>query len=439
MAAWNTILERYMSTTSIVWYDEYLYWLYPRCEELIEQHAKESVGLILPSIVEGVTALGVTTAGQRNTLNANFDEGTFLFIEALKNVVRLAGLAKRSPAGQMAAKGATDIGMACLTTGKFAVLQAPIDALTQIGKATTTSAIDVSGRAGIGLANLVLQLAQVRTFDVMCRADAEEAVGALCQIVAQPGTGLGTAHYLVAQLSDVSLPLLVQVLARAEDMDDGTPARRRRWDSLASTMADLCLRIADDPNVDQFVRSNALDAAGGIVLALLSVEHRESILEIVQRICAWATDLTLTNKGREGTPTLLAVLCLATYCASDPPADNALRAVSLQVADRVAKADSKTRVRLSPILRQIGATALHYEDTGMAEVMAGATLSRPPTPLGPGRVLGPELFEVGGGYRLFPQIARPGVDVSPLPAFHKDQSLQAKFLELEEHIRSSEK
>jgi hypothetical protein len=437
LAAWNQILDRYLSLHTTLWNDEYLYWLFARCEELLEQHARESVGLILPTVVEGVSALGVTSAAHTNALNAALDEGTFLFTESLVHVVQLAGTSKRSPAAQMAADGLGQIGEACVSAGKFAVLQAPIDALIKVGVGTAANLPDIASRASIGLSKILLVVAAADDDDVMRLATAEDIVQGLALIVEKEKPGLGPGHFLVAPLSDLSVPRLCQALVLAPE-EQRVAMRRRPWDELALVTGRLPMTIAKHQSKTPMVRESAVEAAGTTILAILAGDQREALLKLVEELSTWIVGMAIDQRNSPASADALSAVSLACYVSSDPPrGDRAtLRKVVLDVADRIRMASPATRRRLSPVLRRIGATALYFEDGEMADVMGGSTLTKSPSGYPSSQPDAP--FEVSRGLGMPYRLTRPGVKVVPASTFFADPELQARFLKLEQEKHESE-
>jgi hypothetical protein len=431
LSAWNEILQRYLQLHTVVWNDEYFYWLYARVEELIERNAKESVGLVLPAIVEGVSTLGSTAAKVRNRLNANLDEGTTLLTEALVHVVELSATSRRSPAAELAAQGIGEIGLSCLEVEKFTVLQDPVEALVKIAIGTAEKVPGLSRRAMVALGQILLALAASESNDVMRSANAERIVKHLPQVIARDaGKDIGPSYVLVAPMSEVSLARLVQALAVARDNED-RDYRQRSWDNLATAVAGLVPEIYARRSRGSYLGPGTIETAGATILGLLCVEPRDAIDEVVEGLARWLNELSLAD-GEQHHPAdeVMAVVCPATYVASDPPGTQrqVLRGVSSNFANGVRKANAQQRRRLSPILRQVGAAALDFGDQPMADLMAANTLPPLPRQSGIGLDLDPFSFGLHGIPIL---LSRPGLPLPSLPNVGQDPALQQRFLALE--------
>jgi hypothetical protein len=427
LAAWNAILARYLEGASLVWDDPYLYWLSPRCEELIERYARESVGLLLPEVVDGVAALGRTTGSYRNPLNAALDDGTRLFTNALTTAVVAAGGAVRSPAAVAAAQGVGSIGMACIEARKFTTLQGPVKALTVIGRVTAGPAVHVAGRATVELATLLIALARSDSVDVMRAADAESAIEGIREIVQTPSGGPDPAHFLTAPLAEANLPLICQSLARAAG-DQPDNYRRGKWDRMARSAAELALGIMADAPADAILRMNALDTVGCVALGILALGRLDPYGDVLARISEELLQTTLRDDdGR--VEHIVASVFLAIYVASEPPQPGELRTMILGMARVIRGAEDRGRPQLAPLARQLGATAIHRGDLEMAQVMAAASLPEPPT--GPRQLREDgEQFMLSGGVEL-PFTRRPGLDLPEIPRDYLSVDAQGKFLEME--------
>lgn len=438
LSAWNAILERYLQLHTVVWNDEYFYWVYARVEELIEQNARESVGLVLPAIVEGMTTLGSTAARVRNPLNAGLDEGTALLTEALVHVVELSGMSKRSPAAELAAQGIGEIGLSCLEADKFIVLQQPIEALLKVAIGTAATVPGVSRRAMIGLARQLLVLAESESPDVMRGADAERIVQRVPAVVAGDAGGDGGPSYiLVAPMSEISIARLTQALAQAGDREHGA-YRRRQWDGLVSAVASLCPAIYARRTRGSYVGAGTIETAAATILGLLAVDSREAIDKLIVDLSRWLIELTVVEE-EEHHPAdeVIGAVCLATYEASSPPNSerHSLREISTVLADGVRSAGTPQRRHLSPILRQVGAAALHFGDEGFARHLAASTLpDEPGQQRGIGVNSDPFTF---GGLGQPHRIRRPGVLMAAVQEFHRYPSLQQGFLAIEEQMHAA--
>jgi hypothetical protein len=427
VAGWNAILGGYLDGASLVWSDPYVYWLFPRCEELIERYAGESVGLLLPEVVTGVAALGRTTATYRNPLNAAVDEGTAFFTQALTTAARAASTAVRSPAAGAAVQGIGSIGMACVGASKFTTLQGPIKSLTVIGEVTSSTASHIAGRVTVELATLLVALARSDSSDVMRPAVAESAVDGLCEVVKASGGASDPTHVLTAPLAEMNLPLICQTLARAGGNEPNN-YRRGKWDRMALAVAELGLRAMTDTSQDVMMHMNTVDTVACSALGILAGGHVEPYLGVLDRMSKSLLQSVRGDGGIEAQ--LVAFVFLAIYCASDPPQPGALRDTALEAARVLGEADDRDRLQLAPLARQLGATAIHRGDPAMAQLMAAASMPEPPT--GSKQIRdGREKFAFAGGFDLPAYVGRPGLDLPEIPRDYLSADAQREFLALE--------
>ena len=432
-SAWNDILARYLQMNALVYYDEYISWLYARSQELVERHAKDSVGLILPTVVEGVTALGKTAGAYRNPLNAELDEGSYLLCETLKHVVELSGTDRRSPAANLAADGIAGIGKACVAAEKFAVLTTPVKTLIAIGAATAEPLPYTSRIASAGLAELLFRLAESHSLDVMRHANAEDIAEGLHKIIGHERGGLGPGHGLVAPMSQFSLPRLCQALAAAPAEDEDY--HRRQWDNLVLSLAGLHREIFNHPRPDSSQRMYTVEAAATTILCLLTIGQREELIRAITELSALLIDAALAERQPMHAEDALAAACLTTYYASVSAAgaEARLRAVSVSAANRIREAEPQVRRRLSPILRRVGATALRFNDAEMARIMAESVGAEPMSPY-PRKSIGGDPFDLGTGGHTHVGLGRPGVNMVDVPTSFQDPELQGRLLQMEAEL-----
>jgi hypothetical protein len=433
LESWNEILRDYLSSASIVFDDEFLTWLYARSHELTAQYAKESVGLVLPVVVDGIAALGRTTASYRNPLNQAVDDGTAFFTDVLKSVVLISGRAPRSPAADRAVLGIGSIGSACIAAGKFEVLQFPIDELTAIGKAAAEPAQHVASRAVTQLTHLAIELAETDSRNVMCSADAESAVKGIRAIVPKGRGNLSPAHFLTAPMATDNLPRLCQLLARAAARTGGVEGRS--WDSIAWLAADLAANILEDPAINPGMRWNSVQAAGSVILGLLAVGRPKPYLTVIRRICKDLAELAVTDDGRLSADEVLAPVLLLIYESSRETGEPELKIILEEAAQAIKGADPQMRSRLAPIARQLGATALHRGDRESATLMAQASVLRSSSASRQVETIG-DAFSLGGSRRLAGGMARPELQMPAIPDDYLDEDTQKEFLALEREMHT---
>src|SRR5207302_3983699 len=95
LRSWDDVLQRYVDTTTLVYYDPLIDWMFTRTEEIIDRFASESVGLLLPIAITATERLGRTTANHVNPLNRDHDEGTYRAVRALVLAVTTTANAHR--------------------------------------------------------------------------------------------------------------------------------------------------------------------------------------------------------------------------------------------------------------------------------------------------------------------------------------------------------
>lgn len=436
MTAWVATLTDYLRRVDVVWSDPYLYWLYPRCDELIHRYAQESVGLILPVITEGVVSLGVATATQVDRFNSAFDEGTMLFADVLKKVVVISKDAPQSTAADAAARGLGTIGQACIASSKYEVLQSPIDTLREVGLIARSGALHVASRATTELARLAIALArQGERLHLMCAEDAFSALQAIQAIVPAARGNLSPAHFLTAPMAENNLPLICQATARmAEATRQQTGSHV--WEGAATVGAHLAVEIVEDPKTSAMVRHNAVEVAGCVVLGLIAVGAIRQQASLCLRIIRRLIQLALVDGGRLNAAGTLAEVLLAIYHLGS--AEGGEPFVTLrEAADAISKADERVRRRLSWISRQIGAVALARGDDGTARAMAQATLEDRENASKQLRTTA-DLFFPAGGIRPMGRVSRPGLEMPEIPRDYLSEEVQRAFLVLETSLRPSE-
>lgn len=437
MAAWNVLLLSYLKVAVLSWSDPLVSWIYARSEELVEQYAQESVGLVLPVVVEGLEALGKTTASYRNPVNPDFDEATWQMVRVLKTAVQVSGASRRSPAAPIAARGVGSIGQACVAASKFTTLQHPVSVLTQIGLGTATPAIDVASQASIALANLVILLANTESKDVMRYANAETATDGLQKIALAAGGEIGPAHFLVAPLSQSSLPRICQVLECAAAREpDATQAAN--WDRLASRMASFCCDLSNNAEVGHIVRCNAVESTGALIHGLLAVPLRQSIIELIERTTTRLLRVALEDAdGRLSADQALSEALLAMYYAAnaEPIATEAPRQVVLTTINATEQADEQMRWRLARGFRKIGAAAIQYGDNETAMAVAKAAPPRRPSMSKQIRLV-EDAFEFPFGRSNTNLLTARGLVVQDWPNHHLNPQHQRAYLEVEQQTKS---
>src|SRR5439155_8685089 len=150
-----------------------------RCEELVAAYAPKSSGLVLPTLVEGITQLGKETARHRNPLNDALDEGTYYACRVLEAAVAASVTAVLSPAAQQATIAVGTIADICLQSRKLITAQEPIRVLRRIGTSTASGSPEVATWSTIGLARLIIRLAESGPNELMAVSDADDAADGL--------------------------------------------------------------------------------------------------------------------------------------------------------------------------------------------------------------------------------------------------------------------
>ncbi|MGH7685697.1 MAG: hypothetical protein ACREN2_02610 [Candidatus Dormibacteria bacterium] len=422
LAAWNRILGAYLRSQTIVWNDRYLLWLYARCSELCETYAKESVGLVLPVIVEGISHLAQTTAAWRNPLNADVDEGTALLVDTLKKAAALSANA-RSTAADQATSGIGSIAKSCLEAEKFNVAQIPIADLTELGRTAAGVATEIASRAAMELSGILLRLAGSSSHDVMCVSDVEDAIKGIREIALSVPMRLGPVHFLTAPLADDNLPRAIQALALAAGRRDERDARP--WQAVTLQAAYVAVEVIDNLDLNIGMRWYSVEAAACVVLGLLATHRWQPYIEPIRRIFTRLIDLAIEDDGRLHAIEPLDSVALALYEESRS-SDGELRAILTRLAETIEATDQRTRARLAPILRRVGATALYYGDEELANVMAKASVPEPRSLSKQPRTLA-DAFVLRGVPLGLRTMTRPGLYLPPESTHFEDRASQEKF------------
>jgi hypothetical protein len=436
---WNRVLEEYVARADLFFNDRLLYWLFARCQELVEKYARESAALVLPVVVEGVTLLGTTSARHRNPLNPAVDEGTYQADRVLKVAVALAANASLSTAADQAVMGIGAIAEACLDSTKLETLQDPVAALIEVGRASAQVSTIVASRAAINLATVVLRLARLTQPNVMIDPNVESASEGLCAIVRETKGYLTPGHYLVAPLTDENLPRVVYELAQA-----GGRSGERHWtafDRAAKHVVDLGLELATRPlNGDVItVPSNAAESIAALLVAVMSIKSRDPWPKIISELVPAYVKLGLEDEpGRLHVERGLGPVLLALYYGSKatPEVEGLYRKLILDAANAISGAARHQRRRLSVALRLVGAAAMHFADVETAEAVAAAVLPRQPTTSKAIR-LPEDLFQSGyfASQLGVNPIGRRGVPDPAFPDYHVQEKNRRDYLELEARVK----
>jgi len=438
---WNRVLQEYVARADLFFNDGLLYWLFARCQELVEKYARESAALVLPVVVEGVTLLGTTTARHRNRLNPAVDEGTYHAVRVLNVAVVLAANASLSTAADQAMIGIGAIAEACLDSAKLETLQEPIAALIQVGRGSAKISTTVASRAAINLARILLRLAHLNQPDVMIDANVETASDGLCAIVREAKGHLTPGHFLVAPLTEDNLARVVFVLAQAAGRSG--KSRWTAFDRAAKQIADLGLELATRPLDGDVVTvpSNAAESVAALLVAVMSIQSRDPWPKIVSELVPAYVKLGLEDEqGRLHVERGLGSVLLALYYGSKatPAVEGLYRKLIADAAEAIAGAGRHQRRRMSVALRLVGAAAMHFADAEIAQSVAAAVLPRPPT-TSKAIVLTDDLFQsdyFASQLGVNP-IGRRGLPDPAFPNYHLDDKNRRDYLELETRIKHS--
>lgn len=439
--AFRRILELYLSKVVPVYGDELLYWLFARCEELVATYAPKSSGLVLPTLVEGITQLGKETARHRNPLNDALDEGTYYACRVLEAVVAASVTAVLSPAAQQATIAVGTIADICLQSRKLITAQEPIRVLRRIGTSTASGSPEVAARSSSGLARLIIRLADTEPTELMAVGDADDAVNGLIAIIDAENSGPDPAHFLTAPMAENSISRVCYAVASAAHQDKRAK-HWTKWDSICAGLADLCFSLPtrrNIRNIDWMVRSNAADCCEEILLVLLRLPYRDVQMKIVAERFPRYVEMALGDSdGRLHTDAGLAELLLTAYYQSreTKPAEPILRTLIYDAASAIGGLDGRMRRRLSPALRLVGAAAIRHGDVDMAEAMAKVALPPPPS-LSKQIKVPIDLFEVGWGPPTV--LHRPHLPELSLPSDHLYSPSQAEYLEVEQRAHRGDR
>lgn len=432
LRAWEEILTAYCRSRPLSFSDDYLYWLIARSEELVERYMQESVGFMLPVIVDGIGRLGAAIARYRNPLNADVDEGTPMFGRLLLEVVQRSGTVRRPVAAHDAVQGLISMAQRCIESAKQAVAQVPIQNLRDAAMWAGQTAPAIASQATIGLTRVLVAVADSNPFDVMRPSNADDIVTAIRDIARAVRREPSPAHFLTAPMSEQTLPRLAQTLWLAAERE-GDEREAITWVAMAAVLDELCLEIATQDTFDRMVRANAVESCGCVVLGSFAVQRRELVAEVPRVIVPTLLELALRDDGRLRAVEALAPCLLATYIASGPPADGHYRSLVGDVLTRVATEEQRIRQRLAPVMRQLGATALHFDDSAMAELAARASVPARRGLSRQVRVLGDE-FHVGGPLSSYGRLGRPGVRLPQIPEHYRDEDVQIRYEQLESRV-----
>jgi hypothetical protein len=438
---WNRVLQEYVARADLFFNDGLLYWLFARCQEMVEKYARESAALVLPVVVEGVTLLGTTTARHRNRLNPAVDEGTYHAVRVLKVAVLLAANASLSTAADQAMIGIGAIAEACLDSAKLETLQEPIAALIQVGRSSAKVSTTVASRAAINLARILLRLAHLNQPDVMIDANAETASDGLCAIVREAKGHLTPGHFLVAPLTEDNLARVVFELAQAAGRSG--KSRWTAFDRAARQIADLGLELATRPLDGDVVTvpSNAVESVAALLVAVMSIQSRDPWPKIISELVPAYVKLGLEDEqGRLHVERGLGSVLLALYYGSKATleVEGLYRKLIADAAEAITGAGRHQRRRLSVALRLVGAAAMHYADVETAQSAAAAVLPRRPNT---SKAIGltDDLFEsdyFASQLGVNP-IARRGLPDPAFPNYHLDEKSRRDYLELETRMKQT--
>jgi hypothetical protein len=434
MAAWKDILVRYLQVETPVWSDALIDWLFARSQELVETYAPRSAGVVLPTLIQGVADLGLVCGRYVNPLNRDHDEGTHAACRVLRRAVARSINADLSPSADLATASVTRLGEACIAVGKVVTLQEPIRILRHIGAQTVDNWPHVANRATSGLAQLAIEVALSRARDHMASECARQVVEALYEILAHPDHGLGAVHALTAPLANNTFPRLCYALETAARQDRGPGDWR--WDQAATDVANLCFQLPARTDLYFLIRPNAAECCEEVLLVLLSMPYRQETARLITELFPRFTELVVGDTdGRLSTRRLFGELLLYTYYRSRlvQQAEPLYRELILTAAARVGGLEAQQRRQLAPVLRRLGAAAIHLRDTATATTIARESLPPMPVPGGRALRLPLDFFEPGGwAGETFHH--RPGLPDLTLEPHHLDQAARRAYLRLEANI-----
>lgn len=382
-------------------------------------------------------AIGVVCARYVNPLNPDHDEGTYSACRVLRQAVLRSITADLSPSASMATAAIGQLGMACIDVGKITTLQEPIRNIRWIGGQTAEKWPHVANQAAARLAQLTIEVAVRAPRHLMASKCAEDAIEGMGEIIAKPDQWAGGANALTVPLSPYTIPRVAYELARAAGHSPDATGMNA-WDWQCVAVANLALSMPGRTDLAGSIRSNAAECCQEILLSLLSLPYRDATIKLVAdrfgQFVEQAVGGADTLNGRR----TLGELLLYTYYRSRQLTEAAplLRQLIMTAAASIGSRDARTRRGFAAMLRRVGAAALHFDDTVMAEAMARASL--PPMPTTSKAIrLQVDLFESGGWIgETFHH--RPGLPPLTLEGHHLDADAQRKYLQLENRIDRSQ-
>ncbi len=416
----DRILGRYLELHVPVYSDEFLGWLFRYLEELLERTTGSLA--VQMALVDGAAMLGSRCALYRNPLNDSLDEGTAYSSELLAAVVKRADEARMRPLSEVATRAIVRLATDCVRAEKCLVAAELLRQLSDIAPTPGGQDLNVAAVISNGIAALVLAASQ-HPHDQAADLLAGEGVQALEALVATDHRRLGPAHWLTAPLAENSIQRVVLELARVSSsrLHGGADG----WVQACEAAIGLCFSMPNNRDLPVMIRLGAADACEECLVSLISLGLAEvgglTVEELVRQYVALA--LADTN-GRFHTPAGLRDILLWAFTASEPSETDPFRASILVAVENISAAADDVRVRLSPVMRSVGAVALLGGDDKLARLCAGATMRLETAIRSPS-------FDVLDQHNFH----RPGIPAPSKEHERLEAKARAHYLELEAEIK----
>jgi hypothetical protein len=354
---------------------------FQRLDILVDACARRSPVLLLPVVIEQLTALGVEGASVPNYLNSSYEPISSFLEQTMGRVVELTSVDDRSAAAALATHAVGEVSVALVGADRANAAYSQIGLLHEIGVAMLDQDHGhITSQALRELARSAVALAGLESSDIMVPAAFGKAAGSLADLVERFHTRKTSGRLrdmtLTSVLGPLSDPNLAAVVLRGAAASEIERVAAGDFGRAADTVYHSLINLLRaGPRLSQ-TPGNALSACTSVVVGGLALVQAGSLNP--ERLVGWWSVLvdTLIDFEVSGVENpfhvlddLEAVLTLTTHVAVAPnsrPGAGDLRSCLAAAAAKSGKAaDPKTRRRLASAWRLACGSALLMDPGGL--------------------------------------------------------------------------
>ncbi len=436
-------VSRNMTAT---WGDVALQGVLNRLGELPQRVAGVLPVTVLPSVAEGLGAIGCATGGRASPFANDADDVTPRIMQMLRDIVATSARQPNSTAPWVASTAMFKVAGAAIKAGKLATSSYTIKLSDGLIRSAPPGGEHVTGPSLFGLLQIGFDYA--RSVDSLMAAEYSSEIIQLFRSIHESSPQVSLRH-LVLALESTNLATLYLAF-----VDAGAGNRRSkraidlasRWERLAEVCWLLCLDIArPSAKQDVIVMNDAMDCATLALVGELKrppdeATDRRRFGRCWKALAAQVQALAGTAVSSSETFT---ELVLATYVCSKANRADAedLRGLILEWLNEVSTNDQRYRHGVDATARLLGASAVGHDDFEMARAVVKA-VGRQPDLRGSKALHVPEedLFSSGHfGLTFFITPVRRGIEPIDLGDAHDSLENRRKLLDLERKSRPTER